>query len=237
MDRKNKKYSDFKKICGIVSVPAERMAGLISSGGRTAGLQLETHDRTTGKRFRISIESHRKATDEYLMAVYEIKTDGNAVMFRNWITLKRPRNKSRVSGVSAILGLVMLVAAATSAGAAFYYVVMGNVAQADPFVEVVKFKVTSLSDSNDLLADIGILTNRPDSVSIRGDVEERLLTDTDGLPGPDTDISEHRRGTLLNLTGMLELVDGMSGRELVTIEVRAGGSDISVMYQARIARE
>ena len=106
VNKGNKKYHNFKAVCRLVSIPPPEELTRIISGTRGM-LELALHNPNTAKSYRMRIISRTDA--EYLMELYEAMGGADRVIFRNWVSLARPKNRKRMPAVSAILGTVMLI--------------------------------------------------------------------------------------------------------------------------------
>ena len=91
VDKKNKKYFNFKAVCKMVSIPVEEMAGMIADAHGKVDMGIR--NRKTGRHFRVRVVS-KTADGDYLMELYdEVGSEHGqpGIIFRNWVSTARPK--------------------------------------------------------------------------------------------------------------------------------------------------
>lgn len=213
-------------------------------------LEMSTHNYDTGKMFNVKVISMRSGTNEYLMEVRDIASH-EKVVFKNWVAIKKPKNEKKSPALSPLLATLMLLGTTAVVGAAFVAVSVDNTATIDSFLDVLNFEIVRFSNSENVLASIEIMTNRPQSISLGGDIKSTQLTDSSGGPlnviktegdvyfvDLDSDaiqdgklkVTPHIRGTLISYEGVIELQNPVG--EKLSVEITSDG--ISKVYVFRV---
>ncbi len=225
--RKNKRYSNFQRVCGIVTLPEKEMAGIISGAGDSE-VGMLAHNTRTDMVFRVRTVS-KNSDGEYLMELYEMRgADGDRtalkMIFRNWVRLTRPV-RDRVAAVSSILGTMILIGIAAAAGAAFFQIAMSQIDPAEQdYVEVERLEVTVFGPgARSAIVEMEVRTNSPGNLVVGGGLQIQTansrLTDPDGNPVPPAMIRHLDTMSAISYRGMATLASPAWGGEYVTVTV------------------
>ncbi len=127
------KYKAFKKICQIVGLDEDEVAGLIR-GRATKGKRVTIHftNRDTGLVFTLIVDQF-SWNDEHAIRLYERHPEGSIEIMAKKILLAKPprarptpRRKAE-PGLSEIVGVFVIISIVIGAGGAFYYATLDRV--------------------------------------------------------------------------------------------------------------
>ena len=210
MNRRNKKYADFKKICGVLHVSEARLEKLLDQCIRSKSDNISIYNKVTDMRYYLKPVCVEGET--CMVELYEVHGGTeNKVIFRNWVCTRRPKNRKREAAISEIFGVVILIGIAGAGAVLFYSIAIERAETEERYdTELVVFKLAKLSAADSVaLAEISFLTYGEGAVSLSfgEDLESVDLLDSDGEPldGDTTRVEELSSGRLVTFEGLVDI--------------------------------
>ena len=189
MNKDSVKYKTFQNLCDITGSNYDKMRDMISeSARRWPEFFIKITNKNSGQKYRMNV-SQENAHGEYFVELFEILDEENIVVMKNIIRTTKPVYSRKTAGVSPILGVIILLAVAASAGSAFFFTSTDMID--DTYITVDHARVYVFGENiNSAYLEIGISSSVINNMAISGDIDEiPLVTNWDGSSkniDPDT---------------------------------------------------
>ena len=232
MNRANKKYDSFRKICKITSADMGMLRRVIEGEAAKNGcFEIIIRNEKAQMEYGLNVLSQTSA-GEYVVELYEKHGTGNRdkkMIIKNIIRTEKPVFARRQSAVSAILGVIILMGIAVVGGAAFMTTSMDLIDES--YFDVERISVHSFGDSSDsVYMEFDVSSSIIDNLSVDGDIAGRIII-LDGWNGRQVTTEEFsviptQSGLRASYEGVVELDKTVSPGDHIVLEFTYGDGDI-----------